>query len=166
MKMKYLKIALLLAVLLCRIGYCGKAYMSANTKVDITIKTPISTKDQKPSSLKGIIEIASADSSAGVEIFRKGGQVFGRIVEFAKAGNLGKPGALRIILDSLETVQGKIVAIKPLPLSAVGKGKKLKAYLMLPLFGAGYFVKGSDAILEARPEPITVQTAKFEEITF
>jgi hypothetical protein len=163
---KLITIVLLFLALFYQNGYCGKAYLSADTKVDITIKSPISTKDPRPQSLIGVIEIASNDSAAGVEIFRKGGKVFGRILEYKGAGHIGKPGALKIVIDSLETVQGKVIAIKPFFLSASGKGKRLKACLMLPLLGVGYFVKGSDAILAAPPTPISVRTAKFEEITF
>jgi hypothetical protein len=166
MSWKLITIILFFLSLFYQSGHCGKAYLSADTKVDITIKSPISTKDPQPKSLIGIIEIASSDSAAGVEIFRKGGKVAGRILEYKGAGHIGKPGALKIALDSLETVQGRMVAIKPFFLSADGKGKRLKACLMLPLLGAGYFVKGSDAILAAPPTPITVRTAKFEEITF
>jgi hypothetical protein len=147
-------------------GFCGKVYLSADTKIDISLKSPISTKDPRPESIGAIFEVVSADSAAGIEVFRKGCRVFGRIVEFKQAGHLGKAGTLKISIDSVQTIQGKAVAVKSLFLSAQGKGKKLKAYMMLPLLGAGYFIKGDEAVLDAPPQPIPVHTLKFEEIAF
>jgi hypothetical protein len=145
---------------------CGKIYVAADTKIELILKTPISTSDEKPPLLSEIMEISSSDSIAGIEVFRKGGRIFGEITEFSKPGHLGKAGSLKIRIDSLQTVQGKIVVIKPVSLSASGKSKRLKAFLMLPLLGSGYFVKGSDAVLGEKGMIIPVRTAKFEEITF
>jgi len=159
-------ISLSLALLVPGSGICGKVYLGADTKVEIILKTPLTTVDDKPPVFAELIEIASSDTVAGIEVFRKGGKVFGEIQVFTKPGHLGKAGKIKIKIDSLQTVQGKAVAVKPIDLSASGKSKRLKAYLMLPLLGSGYFVKGDDAVLGEKGQIIPVSTAKFEEITF
>jgi hypothetical protein len=150
-----------------REAVCGKVNIAAGTKVAIHLKAPVSTENEAPSNLASIFEIASSDSMAGIEVFKKGGRVIGRVVEFKKPGRLGKPGEVQVRVDSLETVWGKLIAVRPVTLSVVGKAKKLKAYLTLPLLGYGYFfVKGGHAVLGAADQEYQVLTAKFEEITF
>jgi hypothetical protein len=148
------------------IGHCGKVYIAADKTIDLLFKVPLTTKLDNPPALTDIIEIASSDTVAGIQVLRKGGKVFGAIVDFARPGHLGKAGSLKIRIDSLQTALGRNVALKTLVLSATGKSKKLKAYLMLPLLGAGYFVKGGDAVLAEKDQRITVRTARFEEINF
>jgi hypothetical protein len=149
-----------------RRAHCGQVYLSADSQVEIVMKTPIGTKDEKPKSLGEYLEIAANDSSAGIEIFKKGGKVFAELITFERPGGLGKAGSLQIRIDSLQTVQGKRIAVKPVVLSAEGKAKKLKAYLMIPLLGYGFFVKGEHAVLGEPGKTILVRTARFEEIRF
>ncbi len=148
-------------------GHCGKVNVGAGTKIDLVLKAPITTKSEQTPSLSTLFEIASADSSAGVEIFRKGGRVYGQMMKFERPGHMGNPGRIQVRIDSVQTSKGKILAVKPLILSAEGKAKKLKAYLMLPLLGYGYFfVKGGHATLGEPGQIMQVSTAKFEEIVF
>ncbi len=147
-------------------GQCGKVYVGAETKVDVLFKAPLSTSEDKPQDLSAILEIAKSDTVAGIEVFRKGGKVYGEVLEYVKPGHLGKPGSIRVRIDSLQTVQGRNIGVKPLGFSAVGKARKVRAYLMLPLLGYGYFVKGGDALLGEAGQVIPVRTAKFEELGF
>jgi hypothetical protein len=147
-------------------AFCGKVYLGADTQIMVVILDLISSGAARPESLNGILAIDSTYYIAGIEVFRKGGKVAGKVIEYSQAGHLGKAGFLKIRIDSLQTAVGKMVAVRPLELSAAGKAQKLKAYLMLPLLGYGYFVKGTDAVLGQKGQKISVRTVKFEEIEF
>jgi hypothetical protein len=150
-----------------RDGHCGKVNVGAGTKVNLILKAPITTKSEKAPDPAVIIEVASTDSLAGVEIFRKGNRIYGSVLKFDRPGHLGKPGSIRVRIDSVQTSKGMVIAVKPLTLSAEGKAKKLKAYLTLPFLGYGYFfVKGGHATIGEPGQILQVSTAKFEEIVF
>ncbi|NLI15093.1 MAG: hypothetical protein GX409_02280 [candidate division Zixibacteria bacterium] len=144
----------------------GKIYIQAGKQIDIKFISDISTETEQPMRLEQIAEVASEDTIAGVIVFKPGCKIFGEI-KANKPGHLGKPGNLRVRIDSVQTVQGKTVPIRqPLVLSITGKSHKRKALMMLPLLGYGYFIKGEHAILKVKDKIITAKTARMEEINF
>ena len=149
-------------------GYCDKINLSAGSKIKIRYKKQLTTESVKIQSLSNIMEVVSGDVVAGIEVFRPEAKVYGEVLTHKKPGRLGKPGYIKVRIDSVEAIGGSNIAVKPIPLSATGKSKRLKAYLLLPLLGYGYFfVKGGHAMLgEDQEKIITVKTARFEEIHF
>jgi hypothetical protein len=146
--------------------FAGKVYIQEGKIIGLKFKADISTEMDQVPVFSEIVEVASSDTVAGIVVFQPGCKVFGD-VKLKKPGHLGKPGSLRMQIDSVQSVQGKIIAIKqPLVMSIVGKSKKKKALLMLPLLGAGYFIKGEHAILKEKDKIILAKTARLEEITF
>lgn len=147
-------------------AFGGKIYIPEGKQVSIKFTNDISTESGQIPKLNDIAEIASPDTIGGIVVFQPGCKIFGDI-KMKKPGHLGKPGNLRIQIDSVQTIQGKIVPIKqPLVLSITGKANKKKALIMLPLLGYGYFVKGDHAILKVKDKIITAKIARMEEIDF
>jgi hypothetical protein len=159
-------LSLLLACAAIQPAFSGKVYIGADTQVGVILLDSISTSLPRPQSFDGILVIDSSYNVAGVEVFKKGAKASATVISYSGAGHLGKGGSIKIRIDSLQTVTGKMVAVRPLELSVTGKGKKLKAYLMLPLLGYGYFIKGEDATLGHKGQVFHLRTAKFEEINF
>jgi hypothetical protein len=144
----------------------GKIYIQEGKQIGIRFKADISTDSDQAPKFGDIVEVASSDTIAGVVVFQPGCKVFGDI-KLKKPGHLGKPGSLRVQIDSVQTIQGKIIPIKqPLVLSLTGKSNRKKALLMLPLLGYGYLVKGDHAILQEKDKTIPAKTARLEEINF
>jgi hypothetical protein len=144
----------------------GKIYIQEGKQIGIKFKTDISTESEQVPKFGEIAEVASSDTIAGVVVFQPGCKVFGDI-KFKKPGHLGKPGSLRVQIDSVQTIQGKMIPIKqPLVLSITGKSNKKKALLMLPLLGYGFLVKGDHAVLQEKDKIIPAKTARLEEIIF
>ena len=144
----------------------GKIYIQEGKQIGIKFNDDISTESDQIPKLGDIAEVASSDTIAGVIVFQPGCKIFGDIT-MKKPGHLGKPGSLRAQIDSVQTVQGKIVPIRqPLVLSITGKSNRKKAFMMLPLLGYGYLVKGDHAILQVKNKIITAKIARMEEINF
>lgn len=160
-----LLIAFFICLLLSPI-FGGKIYIQEGKQIDIKFKADISTESDQIPKLEDIAEVASSDTIAGIIVFQPGCKVFGDI-SMKKPGHLGKPGSLRARIDSVQTVQGKIVPIRqPLVLSISGNGHRKKAFMMLPLLGYGYFIKGDHAILQVKDKTIAAKIARMEEISF
>ena len=153
-------------ILFNSIAYCDKININAGREIKIKYKSKLSTELEKSKNLSNVLEIAQNVSVAGIDVFKAGGIVFGEILKFKKPGRLGKPAVIKVRIDSVQAISGKNIAVKPVPLSAKGKNKRLKAYLLLPLLGYGYFIRGGHALLGSDEIELTVKTMRFEEITF
>lgn len=147
-------------------AYCDKININAGREIKIKYKSKLSTELDKSKNLSDVLEIAQNISVAGIDVFKAGGTVYGEILKFKKPGRLGKPAVIKVRIDSVQAINGKNIAVKPVPLSVKGKSKRLKAYLLLPLLGYGYFIRGGHALLGSDEIELTVKTARFEEITF
>lgn len=144
----------------------GKIYIQEGKQIGIKFISDISTESDQIPKLEDIAEVASSDTIAGIIVFKPGCKIFGDI-KVKKPGRLGKPGSLRAQIDSIQTVQGKVVPVRqPLVLSITGKSHRKKAYMMLPLLGYGYLIKGEHAILSIKDKVITAKIARMEEINF
>ena len=150
----------------CPQANCGKVNLPAGMEIGLKFKNPLSTKSETAPPLNDIIEVAVGDTIAGVGVLARGGRVYGRVIEFKKPRSVGRGGSIKIELDSIQTVLGKNIQIKPIILSARGKNKRTKAIPLLLLLGYGFFVKGEHAVLGEQEKAITVRTAKFEELVF
>jgi hypothetical protein len=147
-------------------AFGGKIYIQEGKQIGIKFKADISTESDQEPKFGDIAEVASSDTIAGIVVFQPGCKVFGDI-KLKKPGHLGRPGSLRVQIDSVQTIQGKMIAIKqPLVLSLTGKSNKKKALLMLPLLGYGYLIKGDHAILQEKDKIIPAKTARLGEINF
>ena len=147
-------------------AYCDKININAGREIKVKYKSKLSTEIEKSKNLSEILEIAHNISVAGIDVFKAGGTVYGKVLKFNKPGRLGKPAVIKVRIDSVQAISGKNIAVKPVPLSAQGKSKRLKAYLLLPLLGYGYFIRGGHALLGSDEIELTVKTLRFEEITF
>ncbi|MCD6161525.1 MAG: hypothetical protein J7K40_03810 [candidate division Zixibacteria bacterium] len=162
-------IAYILAVIVLfnTAAYCDKINVSAGREIKIKYKSKLSTELEQSKKLSDILEISQNVAIGGIDVFKAGGTVYGEIIKFKKPGRLGKPAVIKVRIDSVQAIGGKNIRVKPVSLSAKGKSKKLKACLLLPLLGYGYFfVRGGHALLGSDEIELTVKTARFAEIAF
>jgi len=163
---KFALLILMSFIIFCPQADGGKVNLPAGMEISLKFKNQLSTEAEGAPPLNDILEIAAGSTIAGVEVLAPGGRVFGRVIEFKKPRSVGRGGSIKIEIDSVQTMLGKNIPIKPVMLSVHGKNKRTKAIPLLLLLGYGFLVKGEHAVLGEQEKVITVKTAKFEEIVF
>ena len=147
-------------------AFCGKVYIPQGTEISVKFKADLTTKSDNIPSGTEIFEVATNQKITGVEAIRQGGSVYCEIIKFKKPGFLGSGGEIEIRIDSIQTALGKNIKVDNKLLIAKGKNKKLKAFLMLPVLGYGFFIKGDHAQLGRQNDVINLKTSEFETINF
>ena len=132
------------------------------TEVKVLIE-PAFTTAIDPEKQKTQFKIAEPVDLFGVVVFVTADPVKASITEFNKRGHLGKPGKIAVTIEAIQAGDGAMIPVKPKRISHRGESKKTLAYLLLPLLGAGYFIKGGDAAI---PQGDTVVVATKERHFF
>lgn len=147
-------------------AFGGKVYIPQGTEIQAKFKADITTETgMKPSGME-ILEVAADQKISGIGVIRQGDKVFCEVIKFKKPGLLGGGGAIEVKIDSIQTALGKNIKTESKTLTAIGKSKRLKAILMLPVLGYGILIKGDHAELGKQNGTVTLKTSELELITF